>query len=47
MALDPQSGRLFLVASDVTVNDAVPATDRAHYKTTPGSAKLLVLAPAR
>ncbi len=47
MALDPKSGRLFLVASDVTVNDAVPATDRAHYKVTPGSARLLVLDPAR
>ncbi len=46
MALDPKSGRLYLVASDTTVNDAVPATDRAHYRTVPGSAKLLVLGPA-
>jgi YVTN family beta-propeller protein len=45
MSLDPKSGRLYLVASDVTVNDAVPASDRAHYKVTPGTAKLLMFDP--
>ena len=47
MSLDPKTGRLYLVAADSTVNDAVPVTDRARYKTTPGSAKLLVLEPVR
>jgi YVTN family beta-propeller protein len=47
MSLDPKTGRLYLVASDVTVNDAVPAGDRARYKVTPGTAKLLVLDPVR
>lgn len=46
MGLDARTGRLFLVASDVTENNAVPATDRAHFKVTPGTAKLLVLEPA-
>jgi YVTN family beta-propeller protein len=45
MALDHASGRLYLVAADVTVNDAVPATDRAHYKVTPGTAKLMIFEP--
>lgn len=46
MSLDHKTGTLYLVASDMTVNDAVPATDRAHFKITPGTAKLLVFAPA-
>ena len=46
MSLDPKSGQIYVVASDMTVNDAVPANDRARYKVTPGSAKLLVFAPA-
>ena len=47
MALDPRTGRIFVVAADSTVNDAVPANDRARYKVTPGSAKLLVFEPVR
>ena len=47
MAIDPRSGRIFLVASDVTADDAVPVTDRGHYKVVPGSAKLLFLDPVK
>jgi hypothetical protein len=45
MSLDPKTGRLYLVASDVTENNAVPASNRAHYVVTPGTAKLLVFEP--
>lgn len=45
MGMDAKTGQLYFVASDVTVNDAVPEMDRGRYKTTPGSAKLLVFAP--
>lgn len=47
MSLDPKTGRLYLVASDVTENKAVPASDRARFKVTPGTAKLLILEPVR
>lgn len=45
MALDPKTGRLFLVASDVTADNAVPIGDRRHFRVTPGTAKLLVFEP--
>ncbi len=45
MSLDPKSGRLYFVASDVTVNEAVPADDRGRYKVTPGTAKLMMFDP--
>jgi YVTN family beta-propeller protein len=47
MAIDERTGRLFLAASDVTVNEAVPPDDRARYKVTPDTAKLLIFDPAR
>jgi Domain of unknown function (DUF5074) len=44
MAVDPVSGRLYVVAPDTTVN---PSSDLRHrYVVTPGSAKLLFLDPA-
>jgi DNA-binding beta-propeller fold protein YncE len=46
IALDHASGRIYLVASDTVVDKTVPAGDRGHYKTVPGTAKLLVLDPA-
>ena len=45
MALDHASGRIYTVAADTKVNSAVPESDRAHYQTVPGTAKLLVLEP--
>jgi len=46
MALNPKTGRIFLVTADVTVNEAVPATDFRHrYTVKPGSVKLLFLDP--
>ena len=45
MALDEKTGRIYLVSSDVTENNAVPMTDRAHFKTTPGTAQVLFLDP--
>jgi YVTN family beta-propeller protein len=45
MALDEKTGRIYLIASDVTENDAVPATDRNHFKVVPGSAAILFLDP--
>ena len=45
MGLDPKSGRIYLVAADVTVNNAVPETDRTHFQTKPGTAALLFLDP--
>jgi YVTN family beta-propeller protein len=47
MAVDPKTGRIFLVTADFTVNDAVPVSDRGHYAIKPGSAKLLFLDPAK
>lgn len=46
MALDHTSGRIYTVAADTKVNDAVPETDRSRYQTVPGTAKLLILDPA-
>jgi DNA-binding beta-propeller fold protein YncE len=45
MALDEKTGRIYLISSEVTENNAVPVTDRAHYKVTPGSAEIMFLDP--
>jgi len=45
MALDEKTGRIYLTASEVAVNNSVPATDRNHFKTVPGSAEILFLDP--
>ena len=48
MTIDPQSGRLFLVTGEYAVNEAVPASDVRHrYTVKPGSAKLMIFAPAK
>jgi DNA-binding beta-propeller fold protein YncE len=47
MAVDPESGRLYVVAADMTVNkDAAPNDFRHRYNITPGSTKLLFLDPS-
>ncbi|HZF14652.1 MAG TPA: YncE family protein [Steroidobacteraceae bacterium] len=46
MTVDPKSGRLYLVAADIKINEAADPKDYRHrYSVTPGSAKLLVLDP--
>jgi len=46
MALDPKTGRIYLVTADMTVNQSVPASDARHrYTIKPGSVKLLFLDP--
>jgi DNA-binding beta-propeller fold protein YncE len=45
MALDEKTGRIYLIASDVTENKTVPASDRNHFKTVPGTAEVLFLDP--
>ena len=46
MAIDPDSGRIYLVGADYTINMAADPSDvRHHYVVTPGSAKLLFLDP--
>jgi YVTN family beta-propeller protein len=46
MAVDPASGRVYLMAGDYTVNEKADPTDLRHrYVVTPGSAKLLFLDP--
>jgi streptogramin lyase len=48
MALDPESGRLYLVTADMTINPAADPSDFRHrYVVTPGSAKLLFLDPTQ
>jgi len=48
MTIDPRSGRLFLVAADLTVNEGVDSKDYRHrYTVTPGSAKLLIYDPVQ
>ena len=47
MTLDPKTGRLYLIAADLTINESVdPADFRHRYSVVPGSAKLLFLDPA-
>ena len=46
MAVDPESGRLYLVAADTTINPSADPSDLRHrYVVTPGSASLLFLDP--
>ena len=46
MAIDPNSGRLYVVAAHITVNTSAPATDYRHrYQIEPGSTRLLFLDP--
>lgn len=46
MTIDPQTGRLFLVAADMKINEAASPTDfRNRFKITPGSTKLLIFDP--
>ncbi len=48
MALDPDSGRIYLVTADFTVNDKVDASDTRHrYTITAGTVRLLFLDPAQ
>lgn len=47
MALDPGTGRIYLVASDVREDASVPRDARSHYKPVPGSAQLLFLDPVK
>jgi YVTN family beta-propeller protein len=44
MAIDPKTGRIFLVTADMTENKG--KTGRARYTTTPGTARLLILDPS-
>jgi len=47
MAIDPKSGRIYLVTADVTVNASAAPTDFRHrYSVKPGSVRLLFLDPA-
>jgi DNA-binding beta-propeller fold protein YncE len=46
MAVDPESGRSYLVAADTTINPSADPSDFRHrFVVTPGSAKLLFLDP--
>jgi YVTN family beta-propeller protein len=45
MTLDPQTGRLYLVAAEMKLNASAAPSDRSRYKTTPGSTRLLFLDP--
>jgi YVTN family beta-propeller protein len=46
MAVDPKSGRLYLVTAEFATNEAIPATDPRHrYTIKPGSVKLLIFDP--
>jgi DNA-binding beta-propeller fold protein YncE len=47
MALDPESGRIYLVTADFTQNPNAAASDPRHkYVITPGTVRLLFLDPA-
>jgi YVTN family beta-propeller protein len=47
MTLDPKTGRLYLVAADVKINESVDPKDSRHrYSVVPGTAKLLFLDPS-
>jgi YVTN family beta-propeller protein len=46
MAIDPKSGRIYLVTADMTINQtAAPADSRHRYSINPGSVRLLFLDP--
>jgi YVTN family beta-propeller protein len=46
MTVDPKSGRLYLVAADIKINESADPKDYRHrYSVTPGSVKLLFLDP--
>jgi YVTN family beta-propeller protein len=46
MAIDPKTGRIYLVTADMTLNEAAPASDSRHrYNVKRGSVKLLFLDP--
>jgi DNA-binding beta-propeller fold protein YncE len=48
MTVDPQSGRLYVVAADMTINkDAAPNDFRHRFKIRPGSTELLFLDPVK
>ena len=48
MTLDPETGRIYLVAADTTINPSADPSDFRHrYVVTPGSAQLLFLDPTR
>jgi hypothetical protein len=47
MALDAESGRIYLITADFTVNDKADPDDARHrYVATPGTVHLLFLDPA-
>jgi hypothetical protein len=44
MALDPTSGRIYLLTADMTVNKSAAPNDLRHrYRIAPGSVRLLFL----
>lgn len=45
MAVDPKTGRLFLVAADYTEDPSIPVSDRRHFKVVPGTARLMFYDP--
>jgi DNA-binding beta-propeller fold protein YncE len=45
MAVDPKTGRLFLVAADYTEDPSIPVNDRGHFKVVPGTARLMFYDP--
>ena len=47
MAVNQKTGRIYVVAADVTANDAVPVGDRKHFVVKPGSAALLFVDPVK
>jgi hypothetical protein len=48
MAVDPESGRIYLVAADTTINPSADPSDFRHrFVVTPGSVKLFFLDPAQ
>jgi hypothetical protein len=47
MTVDPQSGRVFLVTAEFTLNPNAPQSDQQHpYSVTQGTVRLLFLDPA-
>jgi YVTN family beta-propeller protein len=48
MTLDPETGRIYLVAADTTINPSADPSDfRRRYVVTPGSVQLLLIDPMR